>query len=225
MRVPDACSPHVDEPGRLVVLDEHVGQAVVAMDQGHPAPGRDPTLQPSQDLRGLPAQVLDPKVVLVDCPRCDAGLGFFEERLWGPVEADLSHLGRMPGLEAGCESLTTWRTVSRQRRLCAGSPGRPSVSKYSFLPSTSKWTRLARDQPGTLTAKATLANALHRFDQAYQLAQRALGMDPTSVEALAALADAQVELGLYEDAAETVQQLLDLDRASRGCHEPPTSGN
>ncbi|MBA2336812.1 MAG: tetratricopeptide repeat protein, partial [Acidimicrobiia bacterium] len=70
---------------------------------------------------------------------------------------------------------------------------------------------LAPDQPATLIARATLANVLHQFDEAHDLATRALDTDPTSIEGLAALADAQVELGHYQEAADTVQAMLDLD--------------
>lgn len=70
---------------------------------------------------------------------------------------------------------------------------------------------LAPDQPATLIAQATLANVLHQFEEAHDLATQALDTDPTSIEGLAALADAQVELGQYRDAADTVQAMLDLE--------------
>lgn len=70
---------------------------------------------------------------------------------------------------------------------------------------------LAPGQMATLTAQATLATLLHRFEAAEELATQALDIDPTNIEALAALADAQVELGRYEEAGEIVQEMLQLD--------------
>jgi tetratricopeptide (TPR) repeat protein len=63
---------------------------------------------------------------------------------------------------------------------------------------------------GALLGQAQLALARHEFRAALELAQRLLKMDPNDRRALGPLADAQTELGLYDEAAATVQRMVDL---------------
>jgi tetratricopeptide (TPR) repeat protein len=69
--------------------------------------------------------------------------------------------------------------------------------------------KLAPGQADTLTGLGVLALARHDFRAALQLAGRARKAAPDAGDALAVLADAQVELGRYHEATRTVQALVD----------------
>lgn len=62
----------------------------------------------------------------------------------------------------------------------------------------------------TRVAQGTLALTLHEFSDALALGQSVVGDEPMNPGALAVIVDAQVELGRYDDAATTLQTLLDL---------------
>lgn len=73
-------------------------------------------------------------------------------------------------------------------------------------------TLLARE-PGdyvALGALGELALARHDFARALELGERARGLNPRRAYAYGVIADAQVELGRYEEAVATVQQMVDL---------------
>lgn len=61
-----------------------------------------------------------------------------------------------------------------------------------------------------LTGLAALAAARHDFTTALEHARQAVAADAYSATAYGVLADALTELGRYEDAADAVQQMLDL---------------
>lgn len=67
----------------------------------------------------------------------------------------------------------------------------------------------AGDRPLALTATGLLHLARHEFDAALVWGQRALAVAPDSDRALGVVVDAQVELGRYDDAARTVQAMVD----------------
>lgn len=67
------------------------------------------------------------------------------------------------------------------------------------------------DAPGTLLARGTLALSLHDFGRALDLGREAVEANAFSDEALGVRVDAQVELGHYDDAAESLQQMLDVN--------------
>lgn len=69
---------------------------------------------------------------------------------------------------------------------------------------------LAPDDPTTLIGQGQLALALHQFPEALQLGIRATQALPASADALAVLVDAQVEMGLYDEAEASLQRMLDL---------------
>ncbi len=69
---------------------------------------------------------------------------------------------------------------------------------------------LVPSDPRTLLGQGALALALHQFPEALELGQRVTEALPSSPDALAVLVDAQVELGRYDDAAESLQDMLDL---------------
>lgn len=69
---------------------------------------------------------------------------------------------------------------------------------------------LAPDDALQLTASGLLALARHDFAGALRLGGRAHEIDPASADAMGVVVDAQVELGRYDDAAASVQQMVDL---------------
>ncbi|CAN5914740.1 hypothetical protein BH23ACT10_BH23ACT10_05750 [soil metagenome] len=66
------------------------------------------------------------------------------------------------------------------------------------------------DDPQTLVARGELALALHDFDDALRYGERAQREMRDNVVVLGVVVDAQVELGRYDDAAETLQRMLDV---------------
>ena len=64
--------------------------------------------------------------------------------------------------------------------------------------------------PVTLVAEGTFALTLHQFAEALRLGEEAEEIDPFNPEAKAVRVDALIELGRYDDAADTLQDLLDL---------------
>jgi len=68
---------------------------------------------------------------------------------------------------------------------------------------------LAPDLPLTLTGLGLLALSRHEFPLALDLGRRAEAVAPASAQPLGVVVDAQVELGRYGEAAQTVQQMLD----------------
>lgn len=68
---------------------------------------------------------------------------------------------------------------------------------------------LAPDRPDTLTGMGLLALSRHDFPAALELGRRAHQLDPASAQPLGVVVDAQVELGRYDDAADSLQQMLD----------------
>lgn len=65
-------------------------------------------------------------------------------------------------------------------------------------------------EAATSVGRASLALTLHNFADAQTFAEEALERQPGQTEALAALVDANVELGDYDAAAATLQELLDV---------------
>jgi tetratricopeptide (TPR) repeat protein len=71
--------------------------------------------------------------------------------------------------------------------------------------------RLRPGDPDTALARGYLALALHEFDDALRFGKQALEQRPNSAAVLGVVVDAQVELGRYDDAAQTLQAMLDRD--------------
>lgn len=67
------------------------------------------------------------------------------------------------------------------------------------------------EHPETLVVRGELALSLHDFAAAERIGERLRTLLPFSAEALGVLVDAQVELGRYDEAAGTLQTMLDLD--------------
>jgi tetratricopeptide (TPR) repeat protein len=66
------------------------------------------------------------------------------------------------------------------------------------------------DNPDALAGLGALANALHDFAEARDLARQAIDLNPYDADAFGVLADAETQLGNAEAATEAVQQMLDL---------------
>lgn len=69
---------------------------------------------------------------------------------------------------------------------------------------------LAPDDPRTTVTQGYLALARHDFGRARDLGTEVVTNDPFDADALAVTVDAEVELGLYDDATRHLQQLLDV---------------
>lgn len=61
-----------------------------------------------------------------------------------------------------------------------------------------------------LIGQGTLALARHEFADALEIGQRAVALRPSTARIYGIIGDAQVELGRYEDALVTIQQMVDL---------------
>ena len=61
-----------------------------------------------------------------------------------------------------------------------------------------------------LIGAGTLANARHQFHEALQLGEQAKAINPTVPRIYGVIADAQTELGLYDDAVQTLQTMIDM---------------
>lgn len=70
---------------------------------------------------------------------------------------------------------------------------------------------LAPGAAATLIARGNLELVLHRFADAHRTGTAAVSAAPATAEAYGVLVDAQVELGRYDAAAETLQRMLNLD--------------
>src|SRR3954447_22759684 len=74
----------------------------------------------------------------------------------------------------------------------------------------SKALRLSPNDPAAVTGAGTLALARHDFRAGLRYGLRARGLAPYSFEPLGVLVDAQVERGRYDDAARSLQRMVDL---------------
>jgi len=61
-----------------------------------------------------------------------------------------------------------------------------------------------------LIGKATLANARHQFREGLALGEQARALNPMLARVYGVIADSQIELGMYDAAVETLQQMVDL---------------
>ncbi len=61
-----------------------------------------------------------------------------------------------------------------------------------------------------LIGAGTLANARHQFRDALQLGEQAKAINPTVPRIYGVIADAQTELGMYDDAVQTLQTMSDM---------------
>ena len=66
------------------------------------------------------------------------------------------------------------------------------------------------DDYATVSGMGALALARHQFHEALEWGERARQLDPDRAYAYGVIADAQIELGQYEEAIETLQTMVDL---------------
>ena len=69
---------------------------------------------------------------------------------------------------------------------------------------------LSPDDPFTTIARGQLVLSLHDFDTALELGREVTTELPNTADAYGVLIDAQVELGMYDEAAGSVQTMLDI---------------
>jgi len=111
--------------------------------------------------------------------------------------------------QAAPEDARAWRDLglaATDEAIAAGDPALYELAGRAFERATA----LAPDDPDTLAGRGKLALSLHRFAEAEALGRQAVAARPASPGALGVLVDAQVELGRYDQAAVTLQRLLDV---------------
>lgn len=111
-------------------------------------------------------------------------------------------------VEARPDDATAWRSLGSAyvtQALQSSDPAFYSLAERAF----DRATELAPDDPTILVGRGVLQLSLHRFAEAEELGQAATRALPGNADALGVLVDAQVELGRYDEAAETLQTMLD----------------
>jgi tetratricopeptide (TPR) repeat protein len=106
------------------------------------------------------------------------------------------------------EDAASWRALGSAYVRRATEVGDPSFYELAER-SLQRAESLAPGDPGLLVVRGTLALALHQFDEALRLGTAATSALPANADALGVLVDAQVELGRYDEATDTLQQMLD----------------
>lgn len=104
---------------------------------------------------------------------------------------------------------TAWRllgTAYAERGAQTQDPALTDLAGEAF----DRAAELAPGDPTVVVGRGALALTLHRFAEAEQLGREATERLPANADALGVLVDAQVELGRYDAAADTLQQLLDV---------------
>ena len=126
----------------------------------------------------------------------------------GAVVADGSVASLEEAVEARADDPTAWRSLGSayvSQALQTSDPAFYSLAERAF----DRATELAPEDPTILVGRGVLQLSLHRFAEAEQLGQEATAALPGNADALGVLVDAQVELGRYDEAAETLQAMLD----------------
>lgn len=103
---------------------------------------------------------------------------------------------------------TAWRSLGTayvSQAVQTSDPAFYSLAERAF----DRATELAPGDPTILVGRGVLQLSLHRFAEAEALGQEATRGLPGNADALGVLVDAQVELGQYGAAAETLQAMLD----------------
>lgn len=107
------------------------------------------------------------------------------------------------------ESLRGLATAYVDRAAETGDPAFYALSRTAL----DRAEALRPDDPETQLVGGLLRLALHEFDDALRLGQLARESRPDSAAVLGVVVDGQVELGRYEAAADTLQDMLDRDPA------------
>lgn len=111
-------------------------------------------------------------------------------------------------VEATPEDLASWQQLGigyTNRAIQVGDPAFYDLAGRAF----DRADEIAPDDPDTLLGRGKLQLSLHEFSDALETGQAAVTARPDSAASLGVLVDAQVELGRYDEAADTLQRMLD----------------
>ena len=116
--------------------------------------------------------------------------------------------GLEDAVDARPDDPAAWRSLGSayvQQAIQTSDPAFYALAERAF----DRATELAPGDPTILVGRGVLELSLHRFEEAEALAREATQALPGNADALGVLVDAQVELGRYDEAAETLQLMLD----------------
>jgi tetratricopeptide (TPR) repeat protein len=105
------------------------------------------------------------------------------------------------------EAWITYANASLEAAVASGDRGQYIAAKDAFDTAL----RLGPNSPEAVTARAAFALNAHDFATALTLAERAVELNPYNPAALAALVDARVETGRYDEADGALAALLDIE--------------
>lgn len=111
-------------------------------------------------------------------------------------------------VEATPEDLASWQQLGigyTNRAIQVGDPAFYDLAGRAF----DRADEIAPDDPDTLLGRGRLQLSLHEFSDALATGEAAVTARPDNAASLGVLVDAQVELGRYDDAADTLQRMLD----------------
>lgn len=112
-------------------------------------------------------------------------------------------------VEARPQDAEAWRrlgTAYAQRSAEVQDPELTTKAEEAF----DRASALAPDDARILVGRGALELTLHRFAEAEELGREATRRLPRNADALGVLVDAQVELGQYDEATATLQEMLDV---------------
>jgi len=122
------------------------------------------------------------------------------------LEARVATLERT--VEADPAGLPSWQQLGiayTDRAIQVGDPAFYDLAGRAF----DRADEIAPDDPDTLLGRGRLQLSLHEFSDALATGEAAVAARPDNAASLGVLVDAQVELGRYDDAADTLQRMLD----------------
>ncbi|MGW1642964.1 tetratricopeptide repeat protein [Streptomyces lavendulae] len=127
-----------------------------------------------------------------------------EARPAGTVQALTARLERLPG------DWNAWSALGMAHIEQARTTADPALHARAEKALRRSLALQARGNTGAETGLAALAAARHDFTTARAEAEKAINSDPYSTAAYGVLADAQTQLGHYQDAEQAVQKMNDL---------------
>lgn len=111
--------------------------------------------------------------------------------------------------EATPENPSAWQDLgvgATRQAIATADPAWYGIATQAF----DRATELDPTDPFTDVARGQLVLSLHDFEGALAIGERATAALPSTADAWGVLVDAQVELGAYDQAAESLQTMLDL---------------
>jgi tetratricopeptide (TPR) repeat protein len=135
--------------------------------------------------------------------------------------AVISRLGGLPALPGDESVVNTYTTQGfdyLQRARATGDPTFYGKAQDAFDAAL----RHNSQSVDGILGKGMLALSRHQFHEGLDLGKQALALDPERAFTLGVIADAQIELGMYNDAVQTVQEMIDrrpdISSYSRGSY-------